>query len=124
MCGPGARSIQSSCSRLAHVPERSMRLPCRAAAAWRACAEAGGTVSSETRANAAALRVIGMSGSLPGRARRRVPLGPVGFLLEVEAGDPGAREVGGILDDRRRSEEHTSELQSQSNLVCRLLLEK
>src|SRR2546430_8325099 len=25
---------------------------------------------------------------------------------------------------RRRSEEHTSELQSQSNLVCRLLLEK
>src|SRR5438270_7427469 len=28
--------------------------------------------------------------------------------------------VGGIL----RSEEHTSELQSQSNLVCRLLLEK
>src|SRR2546430_8522511 len=27
-------------------------------------------------------------------------------------------------DDDRRSEEHTSELQSQSNLVCRLLLEK
>src|SRR2546430_3333788 len=27
-------------------------------------------------------------------------------------------------DRRRRSEEHTSELQSQSNLVCRLLLEK
>src|SRR5579859_2153355 len=26
--------------------------------------------------------------------------------------------------DRIRSEEHTSELQSQSNLVCRLLLEK
>src|SRR2546430_11824960 len=26
--------------------------------------------------------------------------------------------------DSRRSEEHTSELQSQSNLVCRLLLEK
>src|SRR5688572_32479010 len=25
---------------------------------------------------------------------------------------------------RKRSEEHTSELQSQSNLVCRLLLEK
>src|SRR2546430_6120636 len=28
------------------------------------------------------------------------------------------------LCGRRRSEEHTSELQSQSNLVCRLLLEK
>src|SRR2546430_13616460 len=27
-------------------------------------------------------------------------------------------------DQSRRSEEHTSELQSQSNLVCRLLLEK
>src|SRR2546430_7681277 len=26
--------------------------------------------------------------------------------------------------ERERSEEHTSELQSQSNLVCRLLLEK
>src|SRR2546427_8704681 len=29
-----------------------------------------------------------------------------------------------IKDFRKRSEEHTSELQSQSNLVCRLLLEK
>src|SRR2546430_12519700 len=29
-----------------------------------------------------------------------------------------------IVRPRRRSEEHTSELQSQSNLVCRLLLEK
>src|SRR3989475_2005455 len=28
------------------------------------------------------------------------------------------------LRSRERSEEHTSELQSQSNLVCRLLLEK
>src|SRR2546430_8477144 len=28
------------------------------------------------------------------------------------------------VSSRRRSEEHTSELQSQSNLVCRLLLEK
>src|SRR2546430_4132993 len=29
-----------------------------------------------------------------------------------------------IFDTTLRSEEHTSELQSQSNLVCRLLLEK
>src|SRR2546430_3474085 len=29
-----------------------------------------------------------------------------------------------VLHQGRRSEEHTSELQSQSNLVCRLLLEK
>src|SRR2546430_3018608 len=32
--------------------------------------------------------------------------------------------VGRADYDRVRSEEHTSELQSQSNLVCRLLLEK
>src|SRR2546430_10333071 len=36
-------------------------------------------------------------------------------LVKADAG--GARSV-------HRSEEHTSELQSQSNLVCRLLLEK
>src|SRR5688572_32430463 len=29
-----------------------------------------------------------------------------------------------FVNSRARSEEHTSELQSQSNLVCRLLLEK
>src|SRR5690606_41449023 len=29
-----------------------------------------------------------------------------------------------LNDQRRRSEEHTSELQSRENLVCRLLLEK
>src|SRR2546430_8698450 len=33
--------------------------------------------------------------------------------------EPGDRDHGHV-----RSEEHTSELQSQSNLVCRLLLEK
>src|SRR5438270_1606396 len=32
--------------------------------------------------------------------------------------------IAGDEDDQQRSEEHTSELQSQSNLVCRLLLEK
>src|SRR2546430_13501451 len=39
---------------------------------------------------------------------------------------PEGCHLGFPLDDgcRRRSEEHTSELQSQSNLVCRLLLEK
>src|SRR2546430_4998633 len=39
----------------------------------------------------------------------------------AEAGHSGPRH-GGVQS--RRSEEHTSELQSQSNLVCRLLLEK
>src|SRR5688572_32740824 len=45
------------------------------------------------------------------------------------AGDPAVqRDPPGVaahhLDHDDRSEEHTSELQSQSNLVCRLLLEK
>src|SRR2546427_2854128 len=33
-------------------------------------------------------------------------------------------ELQQAINDAGRSEEHTSELQSQSNLVCRLLLEK
>src|SRR2546430_11382201 len=43
----------------------------------------------------------------------------------IRAGEEDLEAVAGpfcIL--RQRSEEHTSELQSQSNLVCRLLLEK
>src|SRR3972149_10742721 len=39
--------------------------------------------------------------------------------VTVGAGDPAP-----VIAGYRRSEEHTSELQSQSNLVCRLLLEK
>src|SRR2546430_10819237 len=35
-----------------------------------------------------------------------------------------AGPMAGCLAGNTRSEEHTSELQSQSNLVCRLLLEK
>src|SRR2546427_5224924 len=52
----------------------------------------------------------------------------------AELRDAGGAVPGSGRDDRRRrarapsqparSEEHTSELQSQSNLVCRLLLEK
>src|SRR2546422_1564154 len=33
-------------------------------------------------------------------------------------------EIDEVFDDRMRSEEHTSELQSRLHLVCRLLLEK
>src|SRR5690625_6190953 len=33
-------------------------------------------------------------------------------------------EAAGVAVDERRSEEHTSELQSRGHLVCRLLLEK
>src|SRR2546430_8541514 len=49
------------------------------------------------------------------------------YIHDDEARDnPGGRSLGlGLQRERHsRSEEHTSELQSQSNLVCRLLLEK
>src|SRR2546427_7863735 len=58
------------------------------------------------------------------------------YFLDLEALGEGIKKALGPEDprvqellDRRgrgpsRSEEHTSELQSQSNLVCRLLLEK
>src|SRR2546430_6488056 len=39
-------------------------------------------------------------------------------------GPAGTAARGGRAPRAARSEEHTSELQSQSNLVCRLLLEK
>src|SRR5215217_8742620 len=45
---------------------------------------------------------------------RRLPPGP------STCARPGSR----VRDRRRRSEEHTSELQSRQYLVCRLLLEK
>src|SRR2546430_10254757 len=49
----------------------------------------------------------------------RQPERPRGRRLGADV--PGQRHGVGA---RHRSEEHTSELQSQSNLVCRLLLEK
>src|SRR5438034_5985658 len=36
----------------------------------------------------------------------------------------GSRDTGRTITSATRSEEHTSELQSHSDLVCRLLLEK
>src|SRR2546430_8036293 len=48
---------------------------------------------------------------------RRAVAGPQKTLEAIDR----ERRAGGLV---QRSEEHTSELQSQSNLVCRLLLEK
>src|SRR3989475_7341810 len=44
-------------------------------------------------------------------------------MKSADAGGPPRRGAGRVAV-MPRSEEHTSELQSQSNLVCRLLLEK
>src|SRR5688572_4185531 len=49
----------------------------------------------------------------------RIPA-PYPYRCPCRGADPGCPQCSGQV----RSEEHTSELQSQSNLVCRLLLEK
>src|SRR2546430_8026613 len=45
-------------------------------------------------------------------------------VAEVDLGHPRVAVANVPAAGEQRSEEHTSELQSQSNLVCRLLLEK
>src|SRR5688572_31345296 len=51
--------------------------------------------------------------------------GPIGPLMKpLWEFKPGGKSGIPVSDLFPRSEEHTSELQSQSNLVCRLLLEK
>src|SRR2546427_9538814 len=64
-------------------------------------------------------------------AAARVPSGihegALGMHVEnarAEEGHAGPEDVAELDHLAGRSEEHTSELQSQSNLVCRLLLEK
>src|SRR2546430_10977777 len=47
-----------------------------------------------------------------------------GSILHIIGGHGSPNLVLYPRPQSRRSEEHTSELQSQSNLVCRLLLEK
>src|SRR2546430_10673002 len=60
------------------------------------------------------------------RGRRHADLHVVlGAQLQITL-EPRGAVLGPLsfIAVRQRSEEHTSELQSQSNLVCRLLLEK
>src|SRR2546430_11378519 len=58
------------------------------------------------------------------RGRRAVPHEPQGDAVGAAAPHGGTADGGPADRAHERSEEHTSELQSQSNLVCRLLLEK
>src|SRR5256885_11509763 len=48
----------------------------------------------------------------------------VGAQRPARSGDQVHGRLPTLIADRDRSEEHTSELQSPCNLVCRLLLEK
>src|SRR2546430_4076421 len=61
----------------------------------------------------------GRPGAVPRQGRRAQPGGD-GRDAQVRPLDAAETPEGAA----ERSEEHTSELQSQSNLVCRLLLEK
>src|SRR2546427_9627992 len=61
-----------------------------------------------------------------GRAHSRAPDRRQGARRAAQAPrlGQGRRQEPAAVRHAGRSEEHTSELQSQSNLVCRLLLEK
>src|SRR5690606_42153553 len=64
-----------------------------------------------------AVHVMPSPQSLPGRQREmHVPSGP--------QCEPGEHSLSSVHLGSARSEEHTSELQSRENLVCRLLLAK
>src|SRR5256886_3600165 len=56
--------------------------------------------------------------------RRKACRTSMSFCSNPMCRSRGDCRSGRISSPKRRSEEHTSELQSQSNLVCRLLLEK
>src|SRR3712207_6870391 len=75
----------------------------------------------------AALRqaVAVRAAAAPGRDDdRAAPGNPAGLSGLAGAGEPVPALRTGHVADPRRSEEHTSELQSRQYLVCRLLLEK
>src|SRR5438034_8854152 len=56
--------------------------------------------------------------------RRVVSVRGAGLVGELGVPEAEAKPQAPRLVEQRRSEEHTSELQSHSDLVCRLLLEK
>src|SRR5256886_8792806 len=70
-------------------------------------------------------RHAGLDGQATDLAARRAPENETADVLgdREQLVDGGSAAVPGVAT-LVRSEEHTSELQSQSNLVCRLLLEK
>src|SRR2546426_5707175 len=79
--------------------------------------------SVESHAILAALAVTLGALALPLRARWRPASGVVGLVVSARLA-PGAEAWYVRPGGAERSEEHTSELQSPCNLVCRLLLEK
>src|SRR2546427_394758 len=77
---------------------------------------AGGSSQSQLRCAGFAMPVSGASGA--------VGLGVEALHFGLDPVFDFHHQLLVLAAHGRRSEEHTSELQSQSNLVCRLLLEK
>src|SRR2546430_14655382 len=74
-----------------------------------------------------ALPICDEAAVVDGEPEARWPRRDLGAVQEIQAATVAGRRLNllyGAQVASRRSEEHTSELQSQSNLVCRLLLEK
>src|SRR5688572_32719254 len=90
-------------------PTRSTLFPYTTLFRSRPHPDAGETHRDELQRNAYALHFSG--GDRHAQGRRTEADAPHAHLQRARGKQP-------------RSEEHTSELQSQSNLVCRLLLEK
>src|SRR5258707_11197095 len=76
-----------------------------------------GVLDPQGKAIEGALKSLGVAGVASVRQ------GKV-FDIELEEGDPAKAETTLREAAEKRSEEHTSELQSRQYLVCRLLLEK
>src|SRR5438270_8594197 len=69
-------------------------------------------------------RTARLKGFRPGKAPLAVITKQFGEQVRAEVLSDLVRRSFAQAVSEQRSEEHTSELQSQSNLVCRLLLEK
>src|SRR3712207_7115368 len=96
------------------LPPRSTLFPYTTL--FRSAGGGGGATGAGARADGEGIRVLLAGAGAGAAARERAPAGRPRRALEQR-----------LLPSRagtRRSEEHTSELQSRQYLVCRLLLEK
>src|SRR2546428_4540196 len=78
----------------------------------------GGCVTGNATERSVESPLLPMTGRGPRRSFES------GFRLETETFCKSSDKERAFFSDDLRSEEHTSELQSRSDLVCRLLLEK
>src|SRR5690606_39399989 len=144
-CASRSKALTPTSSRLSPACwRRKARLTTSPAIAMPPRAFASGAARPSTRPTS---KRSGRGSTGPGlRSRRPEPLpaghGPAAFLIRLskeafmtkprvlisDKMDPNAARIfeerGCDVDVKPRSEEHTSELQSRENLVCRLLLEK